>query len=396
MKKRQCENWLDTFLKWTLEVSEAPESLLVWSALFCISAVTKKKIQFSKEYLKKYTIYPTAYVMFVGPPGVVRKSTSAGYAQELLKGVNKGIPVTDSAYINIGPTSGSKAKIVEKMAATVDGTMTLIAGEFGNIVATSPEEMYEFLQKMFDSDATAERYEHSTRGHGDEVVLNPSLNLLGCTTPEWISENSGYMLGAGFAARTVFIFENQARSRHLFYKNIGPSNEALESMRKKLVYDLRKMGRLKGEMRPQDDKLANRMEAWYQGYVDKPAPSGAETFQARKHIHTLRTAMVLSLCESDSLIITEDHFDKAIELINDVERKLSRGLSAVGKNLYAGELYKVLDFIDANAPIERGKVMAKFWADIGDTNVLEKILEILKMGKEITESDTGVLKRLKR
>ena len=44
MPKRHCENWLQTFLDWSAPVSEAPESLLIWSALFCISAVVKKKI----------------------------------------------------------------------------------------------------------------------------------------------------------------------------------------------------------------------------------------------------------------------------------------------------------------------------------------------------------------
>ena len=393
MAKRKCDNWLTSFLEWTVPVSEAPESLLIWSGLFCISSVIKKNIRFSKEYLKKYDIFPTTYVMFVGPPGVVRKSTSAGYAQDILIGVNENISVTDKAFVNLGPTSGSHSKIIEKMAATVDGTMTIIAGEFGNIVSTMPEETYDFFAKMFDSDKTAERFMHSTRAHGDEIVLNPSLNLLGCTTPDWIAENTGYMLGGGFAARTVFIFEDKARSRHLFYKGVGPSNEVLAKLKDNLVIDLRRIGRLKGEIKPQDDILAKRMEEWYLDYIDAPAAAGAETFQARKHVHTLRTAMVLSLCESDNFIISNEHFDAALVLIDDVEKKLSRGLSTVGRNPYAADLYTVLDYIDKNSPVARGTVLSRFWHDL-QPDELAKVLEVLKACGEITERSDGVLTKL--
>ena len=394
MAERKCENWLKTFLKWTVPVSEAPESLLIWSGLFCISAVVKKKIQFSKEYLKQYQVYMMNYTMFVGPPGVVRKSTSAGFAQDILMGVNEGISVTDRAYVNFGPTTGSHAKIIEKMAGTVDGSMTIIAGEFGNIVSTMPEETYTFFLKMFDSDKTATRFEHSTRQHGDEVILDPSLNILGCTTPDWIAENKGYMLGGGFAARTVFLFEDRARQRHLFYKNVGPSIEALEGMRKRLVVDLKGIGRLRGEIKPCDDKLANRMEEWYLDYADKTAKAGAETFHARKHIHTMRTAMALSLCESDNLVISEEHFNAALVLIDDIEKKLTQGLSAVGRNPYAKDLNIVLAYIEENAPVKKGQVMTRFWADL-QPDELEKILKVLKACGEISERrEDGMLKKL--
>ena len=390
--KRQCENWLKGFLNWTLPVSEAPESLLIWTGLFCLSAVLKKKVRFSKEYLKKYDIYPTTYIIFVGPPGVVRKSTSAGYGQEIIVATNKGLPVTSAAYVNLGPTSGSHVAIIDKMSEAPDGSITIISGEFGNIVSTTPDETYDFLAKMFDSDATADRYLHSTRGHGDTAVLHPSLNILGCTTPEWMSENTGYMLGGGFAARTIFIFENKARARHLFYKGVGPTVAQLNNMQEKLVTDLKYIGRtIKGEAKPENDKLAERMEKWYLGYVDKQSEKGTETFQARKHVHTLRTAMLLSVSERDDLIITEGHFDAALVLIDEVERRLARGLSSVGRNPYSGFLYEVLDYIEVNEPIARNKVMSRFWADL-QMEELDKIVSILKLSGEIVEDSNNMLK----
>jgi hypothetical protein len=389
MKPRKCKNWLQSFLDWTMPVSEASEKLLTWTALFTLSAVLKKKVRFDKDYTKHYDIYPTTYVMFVGLPGAVRKSTSAGYGQDLLETLNESLAFSDPAYINIGPTSGSHVAIIEKMSKTIDGSIVVIAGEFGNIVSTMPDETYDLFAKMFDTDKTAGRFEHSTRAHKDEIVVNPSLNLLGCTTPDWMMENTGYMVGGGFAARTIFVFESQARQRHLFYKNVGPGVEALEKMKKNLVIDLKRIGSLKGGAKPESEDLAKKMEDWYLGYIDQPTEKGTETFQARKHIHTLKTALVLSVCERDDLIITEEHFDKALSLIDDVERNLSRGLTSLGKNPYAGMLYEILDYIKAHSPVKRSKVVSYFFQDV-PLDEMEKILELLKTIGEIERVDTGV------
>ena len=387
-KTRECENWLDTFLAWTKPVSESPESLLTWSGLFCISSVLKRKVRFSKEYTKRYDILPTTFVIFVGPPGVVRKSTSAGYAQELLDAVNLLSPKGSPARVYFGPTSGSHQAIIEKMAGEIEGTLSIIAGEFGNIVSTAPEKMYDFLAHMFDSDGAAQRYEHSTRQFKSEVIKFPTLNLLGCTTPDWMLQNSGYMLGGGFAARTVFIFEDKARQKQLFYKDIGPSVKELLDLKAKLVKDILHIGGLKGEAKPINKKLADRMEEWYQDYSDEPAERGTETFQSRKHIHTLRTAMVLSVCERSDLIITEEHFDKALKLIDEVERNLGHGLAMVGKNPQSKALHLIEQYVEKHGPVLKGEVAAQFMMDYPIDDIY-KVLEVLRISGKVIEVESG-------
>lgn len=386
-KKRECENWLKTFLDWTMPLSEAPESLLIWTGLFCISAVLKRKVKFSEEYVP-YNVFANAYIIFVGPAGVVRKSTSSGYAYKLLAGLNDSLPTkeVDPAFIYFGPTSGSAAKVVEKMSESLDGSMTIIAGEFGNLVSTSPDEMYDFLGRMFDSDAGAERYEHATRSHGSEVILGGSVNLIGCTTPAWMLQNTGYMSGGGFASRVVFIFEDKERQAALFYRKkrieTGITVKKQNEMQEALIKDLRRIGQLKGEFVPENEKLEDKMEAWYQEYKPEPVEKGVETFKQRKHVHTLRTAMVLSLCESDELVVTNAHFDEAIKLIDKVESKLGRGLSALGRNPYSSSYHEILEYIEKNAPVAEGIVLAYFFNDI-PIEEQHKIFEVLKISGQI-------------
>lgn len=397
-KKRKCDNWIKTFLEWTLPNSEAPESYLIWTGLFCISSVMKRRVRWDKRYVKKWDVYPTSYTMFVAPPGVAKKSTTAGWAERLLMEFNGTLAVTDPAYINFGPTSGSDVKMIESMSGTLDGSMCIIAGEFGNIVKTRTAETYDFFTKMFDNDP---HYVHDTIGGGKTTVLEPSFNLLGCTTPDWMAGNSGYITGGGFAARTIFVFEQHARQRKLFdvkvqengkgeqeLIEVGPNLEKMEKMEKDMIHDLKIISEVKGEAKPENLKLVKRMEDWYINYVDQPLERGTETFQQRKHVHALRTAMLLSLCERNDLIITSNHFDASLELINYVERRLSRGFSTVGNNPYSGAYYQVLDYILGHSPVKKGQVQAYFFRDI-PLDELASIFEVLKVAGEIEEVNPG-------
>lgn len=391
-KKRECENWLTSFLEWTLPNSEAPESFLVWSGLFCIAAVLKRRVRWSKNLIKQWDVYPTTYLMFVAPPGVAKKSTTAGYAEKVLFRHNELLGnVTDPGYVNFGPTSGSDVRMIQKMSETVDGSMCIVAGEFGNIVKTRAPETYDFFTKMFDNDPY---YVHDTLSNKGMTVMEPSLNLLGCTTPDWMAANSGYITGGGFAARTVFIFEQFARQRKLFDKEITLENgklvskdlglppKELEKMQERLAKDLGRISKIEGEAEPETLALAKRMEEWYRGYIDKPTQRGEETFHQRKHLHALKTAMLLSVCERDDLIVTEEHFDAALVLVNYVEKRLSRGFAIIGHNPYSGAYYKVLDYIQSKGKVKRGQVLAYFFNDI-PLEELEKIFVVLKAAGEI-------------
>lgn len=389
---RECENWLDTFVDLYKDISPAPLSFIEWSGLFCISSVVKRKIQFSREQLKSFRVYPNIYVIFVAPPGVAHKSTTAGLAMEIIAEMLDGMLVTDPAYVSIGQSSGSHIGILESLIDSLDGSVSIVAGEFGTLTSATPIQTYDFLSHMFDSDKIAEKFVHKTRHKGAESITNPSVNILGCTTPSWLTENAGYVTGGGFAARTVFVFEKKSRYRRLFSKGIGRSVKEIEKIQKKLAKDLKKMGQVKGEFTLESEDLANAIDVgWFQKTENFIGERGTETFQARKHVHVLRNAMLLSLCERDDLVVTKPHFDRALKQIEAVEARLARGMSIMGKNPYSALLYDVVEYIEEHGPVERGKLMARFWTEFEKSpdQDLGMILETLKAMGEVVEVTTG-------
>lgn len=376
--KRACKgSWLETFLEWSLPRSEAPTSLLVWSGLFTVAAMTKRRIYFPSRLLGTYDIYPSLYLIFVGPPGVVRKSTTAGYAESLIRSAMDGVMATDSRYVYLGPTAGSHSKLLEILSKIPDGSMTVISSEFGNLVSATPEGMYDVLTHLFDN---PREYEYATRMHGSEKVINPSLNLLGCTTPGWISENTGYMIRGGFASRVIFVFEQYARQRRLYYTNVD--HKKMEDLENRLTDDLLRIAELSGDFKHETTELMMDMDDWYTKHAESPQIESAEGFHARKHVHAHKVAMLLSLTQRDDLVITRTHFDTAVALLDEVEKKMTRGLAVVGRNPLSADLYRILDFIGNNGPVTKAKIQMRFWNDILPAESAQ-ILEALLLDDQI-------------
>ena len=336
------------------------------------------------------------YLVLVGPPGVATKTTTMGIAEELLNRVNKGLAVSDPAFINFGPTSGSWVKIIEKMSKNFDGSMCIMSGEIGNLLSYDPMGAYDFYSRIFDNPII---YQHSTRGNADETIVLPNLNIIGCTNPDWININSGYILKGGFAARTIFIFEYQPRQVKMHYDDVSQSVEDLNKLKTDLAHDLKIIGQMRGEFTYESKELRDKVEAWYQKYKKENVAKAVETFSARKHIHLLRTSMLLSAAQSDDRIVRDSHIEGAKILIEDVEKKLTRGLSGIGRNQYSQELYDILDFIKKNEPVEirpKNKLWAAFWQMFPDKTAFESIMETLKALDEIEEVDMGTAGKVVR
>lgn len=390
--ERKCKNWISEYLDWTRPCSMSPESFLIWSGLFCVSSVMKRKVKFSKDLLKMYDTHPALYVIFVGPPGLVTKTSTMGFAEQLLYGVNTNLSVTDKNYINMGPTSGSWVKIVENMGKTADGSMVIMSGELGTLASYEPEKAYDFYSRIFDNPPF---YAHDIRA-GKDLIINPCLNLIGCTNPDWLNSNSGYVLAGGFAARTIFIFEYKPRQVKMFYDDIPVTVDQLNGMKANLIHDLKIIGDLKGEFKLESKVLRDSMEDWFQKFRAQGVAKNIETFANRKHVHMQRLVMLLSACDRDDLMITESHFEAAKILLEDVEKKLDRGLSSVGRNPFSQELYDILDFIKIHGPVDKNKVWAAFWQQFPDKNQFDNVIETLSTLGEVEPVNVGMNGKLLR
>lgn len=341
----------------------------------------KRKVYFPKELMGSYYIYPSLFLIFVAKPGVVRKSTSVGFAEDLLRTLNELYP--NGTKITFAADVTSDSKLLDAMSNSPDGSITVAASELSSLFKATPEGMYELLTALFDNKRNG--FEWATWSHGEKSIPNAVINLFGATTPGWISEQSrSFLSEGGFASRIIFIHETKRRQNKMYYDDVDWS--AMGKLEAKLLADLNEINTIAGEFKHQNKSTRDYIEAWYQKHANRRATeSNIETFLERKHVHAHKLAMLLSVAERSDRVITKKHWDEAILLLDEVETKLPRALSASSKNPLGPQMDALLDFLEQQNGATREKIAGRFFREIPSLEQLNGILSYLVAAGQIEE-----------
>lgn len=308
--------------------SEIPPNYTKFAALSIAAGVLQSKVWADLNY---YTIWPNLYMLFVGPPGN-RKTAAKDQAADMLE---QRTQVVQSAI--------TKEKLMIRMQEAEEVVKGLDHPIQGGVYAQSPMSCYltelstflgrdaigmiDFLTNVYDR--TGRRFDNETKNQGDDIIVNPVMNLLGCTTQSWISD---YMkqsvISGGFTRRCLVIRESKYDRKPLF----APIPQDCLDAKKRAGARLRKMQDLKGCM-SWDADLLPVMEKWYQEEGDKqPVEESARFFHNSKHVQTIKFMMLISCSERDDLTLTMGDFGKAQDYVKIAERNIVATFEAVGRN----------------------------------------------------------------
>lgn len=375
MTVRKCENWLLAFREWSLPRSEAPESYHLWSGLFTLASVLKRKVKVPKKILGGWEVSPTLFVVFVAPPGKARKSTTAGYSEDLLSE----IPIVERVA-----TSITKEQLLKKLSEVDDSSLSIFSSEFAMFIQKSGHDMYDVLTHLFDAnrDVSVE-----TLGRGLDFAEKPCVNLLACTTPDWISNNMPeHVIGGGFASRVIFVFEEEVRRAQLYYDKLDIDWDKIKTLREDLVADLMHMAvNLHGEFRIEDD-AHEFMEDWYRTVIKHQSTAAGDNYRLqgyyeRKPAHAHKLAMLLHLAYSDDLVLTLNDMLGAIAILDDLELKMPKTFANIGKNPYAVDMIRMLDFVRKRKEVTKRDLKANFFQSADPRKLEELIQGMLDMGE---------------
>lgn len=348
--ERRCKNWLTDFGRWTLPRSEAPETFIFWTGLFTMASVLRRHVKIPKTMFGSWEASPNLYILFIAKAGRARKSTTANYTEDLLD---------DLEGLTMSPELITKESLLTTLVKSDDGSMCIVAPEFGEFMVKSGPEMYGFLTNMYDG---KKKITASTLSRGVEFAERPCVNLLGATTPEWVADNMpASVIGGGFASRVIFIFEERVRRRQLYYESLD--YEALERIRLNLVSDLDHIARnIHGEFRIEED-AKEFMEQWYRENAEAPVDSDAalDGYFERKPAHIHKIAMILHLAYSDDLTIALKDFKDAIKILAQIEKKLPDTFQSIGKNPYTLDVKNMVEWIRAKGRVTERELKRKFF-----------------------------------
>lgn len=332
--KRNYENWLKAFVNYA-SFGEAPLSMYFWVGVSTLAGALRRCVWIEQGY---FQWVPNFYVILVAPPGIVAKSTTASVGISLLRdvpGINFGPDVVTWQALAQGLAQSNESIQMPDTLYHPMSAITIESSEFGTFLNPSDREMVDLLVSLWDGRKGV--FKKLTKTQGEDVIVNPWLNIIACTTPSWIEGNfPEYMIGGGFTSRCVFVFAEEKR-QYVAYPGLTIPKE-FQEMRQKLVDDLTTITNMRGAYELKPDAVVWG-EAWYEHhYKNRPKHLDNERFGgyiARKQTHVHKLAMVCAAAQRDEVFITREDLETANRIVTALEVDMPRVFEKIGVSLSA-------------------------------------------------------------
>jgi len=381
MSSRIYPNWIDAYMKYS-SYSEAPDTFHFWTAVSTLAGALRRRVYIDQGYFQ-WTA--NCYIVFVAPPGIVSKSTTASIGMNLLKQV---------PGINFGPDAMTWQALITSLAGSSEqfligdtyhtmSAVTISSSEFGTLLNPSDREMVDALVSLWDGQVGT--FEKKTKTMGDDVIQNPWINMLACTTPAWIGGNfPEYMIGGGFMSRCVFVYADHKRHLVAYPRDQLPP-DFLE-MQRNLVHDLEVIStQLAGEYALSDD-ARKWGEDWYRRHYENPGDD-LDTerlggYIARKQTHMHKLAMIVAASKRDTLVIERDDLIFALAQLNEVEKNMNLIFSYINAP-EARAAHRLLQIVEAQGRIEKAALYTAVFNSYSYNDYLQAIHGLIASGKVI-------------
>ncbi|KKL63624.1 hypothetical protein LCGC14_2173230 [marine sediment metagenome] len=321
---RSSADWIKKYMTY-VENTEPPLLYHEWTAVMTIAGALQRKCWM--RWGIEDTLYPNLYTVIVGPAGC-RKGTAMKVGSAFLK----------SLGIRIAPSSVTREALIRLLAGTTvqetaqDGThishasLTIWSPEWS--VFLGGRENMQLIMDLTDWYDCANDWDYVTKHEGEDSVQGVWVNMFGAITPSTIKSVLPIeAVGAGLASRIVFVYEERPAKR------VPDPFETpeLEAIREELVNDLTDIHALSGEFRLTPN-ASDFYTDWYlkMESTNPDLPPTFEGYLNRRQTHLRKLAMIMCTSESDDKHITENHFKRALDLLERTEVTMLRVFSGMG------------------------------------------------------------------
>lgn len=355
---RHFKNWLKAYCSFTSS-SEAPLEFHFWTGVSTIAATLQRRV-WKDELHFKWT--PNFYIIFVGPAGVVTKSTTLNIGYHLLEKV---LDKNKKPAIHFGPDSMTWHGLAKKFEdATAYHTykdkkgqdqkilmspLTCSVSELGTFLRPDDSSLVSFLTDVWDGKDRP--FQHNTLASGNIKMEGAWLNIIGATTPAWLQNNfPSSLIGEGIGSRIIFIFAEHKRQLTA-YPSRAPRSANYHADEQKLIEDLNEIAKMIGPYELTEEAYVYG-EDWYQKHntIRNPlfASSRYSGYLARKQTHLHKLAMILAAAQRDDLVINHQDLMEADLILKDAEKSMIRAFESMGVVDDAKHVNELINFVQAH------------------------------------------------
>ena len=336
-------SFIRNYMKWT-SGTEVPEKYLFWSGLSALASLVNGRVWIK---MGRYSIFPNLYVILLGPPGN-GKTTAKDYAEEIVREFED-IVLCAESETKEGLTRFIRDKCprtIELEGVTLVYTpISLFLAEFSNFLGRDPTGMLDFLTGVWDRGGR--RFHIRTKGQGEDLLERPNINLLGCTTQDWITTYlKSDIIGGGFTRRVVFVNEpaNDETARVAWPVETG---DQLVSRRSAIEY-AKSLQSVKGEMR-YGEGARDFFINWYNTRTI-PKEFDVRGYHKSKPALLLKVSTLVALSKHVETLVEVEDLQTALALLDSTESTLSRVFQGIGRNELNAVANRVIEYLFA-APL---------------------------------------------
>lgn len=371
------DGWLREYLRYS-EGQEAPEVFHLWVGLSVLSAAMGRQVVLDRGF---YQLYPNLYVILVAGSAVCRKSVAIAMGKRFMNSLDRGIhtisdKVTPEKLLVDLAENGEEVRSDGSISVSAQGA--IVADELSVFLSQQSVNagMIPLLTKLYDCQEFPFRY--GTKGQGTLEVKDPCVTILAGSNPRFLKlAIPPDHVGGGFLSRTVFVYHNKPKKPIPWPK----LSEDERMMSYRLISDLNHISKLEGEFKPSREAF-DWYGDWYAEEIDRI--SGYDELDgeilARSPDVLLKVAMLLSLSESDDLVIQLDHMQAAHAIIRDAQEHYPEALSSLMADTpTTSAIDKVLEKIRKEGKITYRSLLRKCWR-FAPAAVMAEALETLEEG----------------
>jgi hypothetical protein len=311
MSKRNHESFTQAFMDYSKAVG-APDKFLLWSAISGIAGCLERRTWITYNNIQ--VIYPNLFVMLIADSGIANKSTATRPIMDLLYNVETlnfmSAQMTAAALIaqlqRAGDSKEFELKGIKYKNSSVFSYSSEAKVTLGDNKAFSG--IQELLTDFYDcGDPSTWSDRKGWTKHlvstGEQVVFNPCLNLLYCSTPVWLLEALGKSgIEGGFASRCIFIHQKERHKANQEWLDEEDQvvNKEISDMRSSLIHDLKIIASMRGEFKPVKGfkDVYNRFLKERNDKLDRADNPQMQPYYARRMWHLLKLTQILAANES--------------------------------------------------------------------------------------------------
>lgn len=391
---RKYPNWLKAYMAYTSD-SEAPDDMHFWTGVATIAGALRRRVWID---MRKFQWTPNFYIVLVGPPGVVTKSTTIRAGVRLLEKIDG---------IKFGPPSITWQKLADSLSLAVehvqthdkDGVeihlpmscLTIPISELGTFLKIDDSALIDVLVDLWDGQLT--QWGHATKTSGSTDIKNPWLNIIGCTTPAWLKAHfPEHLIGGGLTSRIIFVF-GDAKRKLSAYPDEFFADADYTLLEKNLVEDLFQIANLVGEYKLAPD-AREWGRHWYEKHwrTERPSHMASDRYGgylARKQTHIHKLAIVLSAAKSNNMIISKEDLEEAALLLETTEPHMLKVFESIGVVDEARHMSEILSFVRAHGFLTSDQIWQKVMNIMSQKDFEEALKSAVRGGLVKVEMRNG-------